>query len=315
MQGAAGGGGERGGSGRALRSRSSHGPPSFPSADNRAEGGHDKGRLYLVSTPIGNLADITYRAVEILSTVTLIVAEDTRHSRTLLDHHAIKTPSTSYHEHNEARETPRLIAKLLAGQSIALISDAGTPLISDPGSRLVQAAVTAGVPIVPIPGPSALLAALVASGLSADRFTFYGFLPRKGKERTQTLTSIIHSSITSVVYEAANRVKDTLQDLSDSGAPDRQAVVARELTKKFEDIRRGTVTGLAQQIGEELKGEVVIIVEGAPDRDVDEETLRTHLAELRAAGVTTREMVDRLMTAFGVARNVAYRLVHEHSAH
>ena len=244
----------------------------------------------------------------------LIVAEDTRHSHTLLHHHGIQTPSSPYHEHNEAREAPRLIARLLEGESIALISDAGTPLISDPGSRLVHAAITAGISVVPIPGPSALLAALVASGLSADQFTFYGFLPRKGKERSQTIAGIVRSSLTSVLYEAPNRVKATLQELAEAGTADRQAVVARELTKKFEEVRRGTVADLVQQLGETIKGEVVIVLEGAPDRDVDEETLRAHLAELRAEGVAPREMVDRLMTAFGIARNLAYRLVHERTA-
>src|SRR5215210_5453817 len=144
----------------------------------------------MVSTPIGNLGDMSHRAAEVLSSAALIIAEDTRHSRRLMDHYAIATPLSSYHEHNEAKETPRLVARLLAGDSIALVSDAGTPLISDPGSRLVSAAIEARVPVVPIPGPSSVLAALVGSGMSLDRFTFFGFLPRKGKERSETLAEI-----------------------------------------------------------------------------------------------------------------------------
>src|SRR3954470_15952016 len=159
------------------------------------------GTLYLVSTPIGNLGDITHRAVEVLSSAALIIAEDTRHSRRLLDHYEIGTPMSSYHEHNEAKETPRLVARLRAGDSIALISDAGTPLISDPGSRLVNAAIEADVPVVPIPGPSSVLAALVGSGMSLERFTFFGFLPRKGKERTEMLSDVVASHATSVLFE------------------------------------------------------------------------------------------------------------------
>src|SRR4051812_2093052 len=149
---------------------------------------------------------MTYRAVEVLSSAALVIAEDTRHSRRLLDHYRITTPLSSYHEHNEAKETPRLVARLKVGDSIALISDAGTPLISDPGSRLVDAAVAAGLAVVPIPGPSSVMAALVGSGMSLERFTYFGFLPRKGKERTETISDVVASHATAVLFEAANRV-------------------------------------------------------------------------------------------------------------
>ncbi|HMI47522.1 MAG TPA: 16S rRNA (cytidine(1402)-2'-O)-methyltransferase, partial [Gemmatimonadaceae bacterium] len=183
-----------------------------------------------MSTPIGNLGDMSHRAVEVLASAALVIAEDTRHSRRLLDHYAITTPLSSYHEHNEAKETPRLVARLRSGDSIALISDAGTPLISDPGSRLVAAALEADVSVVPIPGASSVLAALVGSGLPLERFTFFGFLPRKGKERAEIIGEIVDSRSTVVVFEAPNRVGATLEALAEAGAGERSAVVARELT-------------------------------------------------------------------------------------
>ncbi len=290
-----------------VRSRKATEPPG-----TEIRGTQCAGCLYIVSTPIGNLADITYRAVHVLSSVALIVAEDTRHSRTLLNHYHIHTPMASYHEHNEARETPRLVARLLAGDSIALISDAGTPLVSDPGSRLVQASVDALIPVVPIPGPSALLAAIVASGVPADRFAFYGFLPRKGKERTRLLAELVRSPITTVLYEAPSRVRATLHELATIGASDRHAVVARELTKKFEEIHRGTVAELAAQLGDELRGEIVIVLAGAVAAEVDEELLHAHVTEWRSEGASPRDIMDRLVHAFGVARNLAYRLAHDY---
>lgn len=269
------------------------------------------GALYLVSTPIGNLADITYRAVEILSSVTLIVAEDTRHSATLLRHYGVTTPVSSYHEHNEARETPRLVARLQGGDSIALISDAGTPLLSDPGERLVRAAVEAGVPIVPVPGPSALLAALVASGFPVDRFTFYGFLPRKGKERAETIAELVRSPVTAVLYESPNRIGATLGDLAEAGAADRPAVVGRELTKKFEELRRGTVAALTDAFQGEVRGEIVLVLAGAPQLRPDEATVRDRAAALLGAGLSPRDATDRLVQELKVPRNLAYRLVQE----
>ena len=199
------------------------------------------GALYIVSTPIGNMGDMSYRAVEVLSSAALVVAEDTRHSRRLLDHYEIRTRTSSYHEHNEARETPRLVKKLLEGDSIALITDAGTPLLSDPGARLVAAAIEAAVSVIPIPGASALLAALVASGLAGDQFTFFGFLPRRGKERLSKLAELMRLQHTAILYESPLRVGATLTELADSGAGTRPAVVARELTKRFEEFARGTV--------------------------------------------------------------------------
>ncbi|MGI8401836.1 MAG: 16S rRNA (cytidine(1402)-2'-O)-methyltransferase [Gemmatimonadaceae bacterium] len=270
------------------------------------------GALYLVSTPIGNLGDMSHRAVEVLSSAALIIAEDTRHSRRLLDHYKISTPLSSYHEHNEAKETPRLIARLRAGDSIALISDAGTPLISDPGSRLVSAAVDANVRVVPIPGASSVMAALVGSGMSLEKFIFIGFLPRKGRERGEMISEVVASHATVVMFEAANRVAATLGNLIDAGARDRPAVVARELTKQFEEFRRGSVAELAEIYKEsDPKGEVVLVVAGAEKRRVSEGELSVAARELRAQGNAPREVMDHLVTSLGAPRNLAYKIAHE----
>jgi 16S rRNA (cytidine1402-2'-O)-methyltransferase len=270
------------------------------------------GRLYVVSTPIGNLGDITVRAIETLREVSVILAEDTRHSRTLLARHDITTPVEAYHEHNEARATPGIVARLRAGESFALISDAGTPLLSDPGARLVRAAIEAGVVVSPLPGASALLAALTGAGLDAERFTFFGFLPRKGRERTAALDAIVALPHTAVVYEAANRVGDTLRDLAAHGARGRDAVVAREMTKQFEEFRRGTVDALAEYYGGSApRGEVVLLLAGAAPRQLDEGALREHAQRLRAGGASTRDIVRLLVEDHDAPRNLAYRLAHE----
>jgi 16S rRNA (cytidine1402-2'-O)-methyltransferase len=274
---------------------------------------HDAGRLYVVSTPIGNLGDFSPRAVETLAAAHAVLAEDTRHSRHLLERYGIRTPLVAYHEHNEARATPQLIARLLAGESLALISDAGTPLVSDPGARLVRAAIEAGVTVVPIPGPSALLAALVVSGIAADRFVFYGFLPRKGRERGEIMDEIGTLRHTAVLYEAPGRLAATLAELAERGnAGGRQAAVARELTKQFEEVRRGTVEELARYYeGAPPKGEVVIVLAGAPPTSLDETAARARARALRAQGATTRDVARTLIAEHGVGRNAAYRLAEE----
>jgi 16S rRNA (cytidine1402-2'-O)-methyltransferase len=271
------------------------------------------GTLYVVSTPIGNLGDFSYRAVEILTSVAAVLAEDTRHSRHLLDRYAIATPLVPYHEHNEAKTTPRLVERLLAGESLALISDAGTPLLSDPGGRLVRASIDAGVAVTAVPGASALLAALVSSGLALDRFTFIGFLPRKGSERRETIAEIVGLRHAAVLYEAPSRVADTLAQLAESGAAAREAVVARELTKQFEELRRGTVATLAAYyLGAPPRGEVVIIVAGAEAPvGASEDVLRARVAELRAEGRMPRDITLALTGEHGAPRNLAYRLAHE----
>lgn len=270
------------------------------------------GTLHLVSTPIGNLGDLSGRAIEVLGQVAAILAEDTRHSRVLTDRYEIRTPLVAHHEHNEAKSTPRLVERLVAGESLALISDAGTPLLSDPGARLVRAAIAAGVPVSPVPGASALLAALVGAGLEAERFTFYGFPPRKGRERTQLVAEIVALPHTAVLYESAERLATTLRTLADAGAGARAAVVARELTKKFEEFRRGTVEELAAYYeSHDARGEIVVLVAGAPPRTADEAELRERATALRAEGRSARDVMQHLMDTAGTPRNIAYRIAHE----
>ena len=274
----------------------------------------EPGYLYIVSTPIGNLDDISPRALATLSSVSLILAEDTRHSRRLLDRYEIRVPLASHHEHNEASSTPRLVERLTAGESMALISDAGTPLLSDPGERLVSAAIAAGVRVIPIPGPSALLAALVASGIAAERFTFFGFLPRKGRDRTAAIDELVRLQHTGVVYEAPGRVAPTLAELAARGAGARSVAVARELTKQFEEVRRGTVAELARYYQDSPpRGEVVIVLAGAEvvATVLDEDALRARAGVLLAAGSSARDVARALIAEYGVARNDAYRLAHE----
>ena len=270
------------------------------------------GRLYVVSTPIGNLGDFSFRAIETLRAVALILAEDTRHSRTLLDRYEIKTKVASYHEHNEAKMTPVLVERLAGGDDLALISDAGTPLLSDPGARLVRAAIDAGISVTAVPGASALLSALVASGVSAERFTFYGFLPRKGRERSAALAELASLRHTAVLYEAPSRVAETLGDLEAHGAGERFGVVAREMTKQYEEVRRGTVVTLrAYYSNTPPRGEVVIVLAGAEARVVDESEVRTRARELVAERHSARDVVAQLVAELGVPRNRAYEIVEE----
>jgi 16S rRNA (cytidine1402-2'-O)-methyltransferase len=271
-----------------------------------------EGCLFVVSTPIGNLRDITLRALDVLRSVDLVLAEDTRHSRHLLAHHGIDARMLSYHEHNEARATATAMARLREGRDVALISDAGTPLLSDPGARLVHAAAEAGIRVVPVPGASALLAALVAAGLSTDRFTFFGFLPRKGRERADMLRELSELPHTAVLYEAPSRVADTLAELERHGAGPRAAAVARELTKQFEEIRRGTVAELAAYYqGSSPRGEVVITLAGRTREPLAEDALRARARTLRESGLSARDIAAALVREDGAPRNLAYRLAHE----
>lgn len=282
------------------------------SGDDETPGTAAPGTLHIVSTPIGNLGDLSPRAVEVLRGVAAILAEDTRHTRVLTDRYDIHTAMLAHHEHNEAQSTPGLVARLRRGDSLALVSDAGTPLLSDPGSRLVRAAVEAGVRVSPVPGASALLAALAGAGLATDRFTFYGFLARKGGDRTRTIAEVAVLPHTAVLYEAPNRVAETLADLEAAGAGDRGAVVARELTKQYEEFRRGTVRELARYYEEhEARGEVVLLVAGASPLVLDETALRERAATLRAEGMSARDVTRVLMESQQVPRNLAYRIAHE----
>jgi len=224
-----------------------------------------RGALYVVATPIGNLEDISHRAARILEGVDCIAAEDTRTSGVLLAHLGIKKPMVSYHSYNERRRVDELVSRLRNGETVAVITDAGTPAISDPACALVRAAVEAGIRVIPIPGASAVLAALVASGLPTDRFVFEGFLPVK-KGRATRLRMLKEEPRTIVVYEAPHRVERTLHDLAET-LGDRQAVLARELTKKFEEIRRGVLSDLLEGVRRKPpKGEMVIVIQGANGR-------------------------------------------------
>jgi 16S rRNA (cytidine1402-2'-O)-methyltransferase len=272
--------------------------------------------LHLVSTPIGNLGDITYRAVEVLRAADVILAEDTRRTSVLLRHFGIEGRLISAHEHNEAARAGLVVELLREGKEVALVSDAGTPLLSDPGARLVASAVEAGFEVVPVPGASALLAALVASALPADRFTFYGFLPRKGGDRTSLLREIARSRYTAVIYESPNRVEALVTDLLDAAGPARRIAVAREITKLHEEIYRATLAEAVEHFtGRQLRGEIVVVVEGfqgeAEDPEEAAETARTMATALLAQGMAPSAVAKELRHRLGVPRNDAYQLVQE----
>ena len=221
-----------------------------------------KGILYIVSTPIGNLDDITLRALKTLRHVDLIAAEDTRRTRKLLSHFDIHTPLVSYFEHNELKKLDKLLSHMKRGKEIALVSDAGTPGISDPGYRLVQQAIESGIPVIPIPGPSAVIAAMSISGLPTDSFTFAGFLPKKGGKRRKLLEKLGDLDGTSILYESPHRLMRTLEDLLEV-CGDRQIVITRELTKAFEETIRGSIGEVINTLeGRRIKGEVTIVLAG-----------------------------------------------------
>lgn len=268
--------------------------------------------FYIVSTPIGNLADMTYRAVEVLGSVDRILAEDTRRTGILCRHYGIETPLVSAHEHNEAARAEQVVAWLDAGEELALVSDAGTPLVSDPGARLVRAAVGAGHAVVPVPGASAVLAALVAAGVDPEPFTFFGFLPRSGRVRKERLAELAALPHTGVVYESPERLTTLLDELAERSDPGRSAVVARELTKLHEEHRRGSLRELADHYRDAaVKGEVVVVVAGAEgvSDDVDAEAAaalaRALLDDGGRPSVVAKEVARRL----GVPRNRAYDIV------
>jgi 16S rRNA (cytidine1402-2'-O)-methyltransferase len=229
-------------------------------ADGRADG-----VLYIVATPIGNLEDVSARALRVLGEVAVIACEDTRHSARLLSTYGIRTPTVSYFEHNEERRVPELMERLQRGESIALISDAGTPAISDPGYRLVSAALAAGIRVAAIPGPSAVIAAISIAGLPPDRFTFEGFLPQRASARRVALTALAREPRTMVFFEAARRLEESLADMTASFGAGREAAVVREISKTFEECVRGTLAELhARFSAAETRGEIVVVVAGMP---------------------------------------------------
>lgn len=291
-------------------------PPSFPSVPAvRGAYRNRMSTLYIVSTPIGNLGDLTYRAVEVLTKVDRVLAEDTRHTSILFQRHAIRTPLVSAHAHNEAGRAARIVEWLDAGEALAIVSDAGTPLLSDPGVRIVRAALDAGHAVVPVPGASAVLAALVASGIDPEPFTFFGFTPRTGGERGERIAAIASWAHTAVIFESPRRLRRLLRDLEKACGGKRRVAVAREITKLHETFVRGTLAEAAAYYEDEaVRGEVVVIIEGAPEAAAvsgeaaaAESTAlaRSLLREGRSPSRVARE----LARTFGVARNTAYQLV------
>ena len=249
--------------------------------------------LYVVATPIGNLEDITYRAVRLLAEADLVVAEDTRRSRILLEHYDIRQPMISLHEHNEQERIPELLNRLSSGESMALISDAGTPLISDPGYRLVREAASAGVPVIPVPGPSSVTAALCVAGLPTDRFAFEGFLPARPRNRRKQLGGLAREPRTLVFFESSHRIEACLADMRETFTGARQAVICRELTKQFETVLRGSLDELIarlEQSARQRKGEFVIVIEGArePGDSLDSMDLARQLLEYLPASQAAR---------------------------
>jgi len=266
------------------------------------------GTLYVVATPIGNLEDITARALRVLREVALIAAEDTRHSRKLLNHFDIRTPLISCHEHNEQQRQEELIGRLLAGASIALISDAGTPAIADPGYRLVRACHAAGVPVAPVPGPSAILAALSAAGEPTDRFIFEGFLPARAAARDKVLQGLRNEPRTVVLYETPHRLLAALAAIAGVWGEDRPLVVARELTKLHEELFRGTAAAALAHFGaSRVRGELVLILPPVPQETPVagmEAALRQLMCE---EGMTRSAAVRQVAKAYGMARSEVYR--------
>ncbi len=271
------------------------------------------GTLYLVATPIGNLEDITYRAVRLLKEADIIACEDTRHTRKLLAHFGISKPLVSYHEHNEEQRAEELIERLREGKSVALVSDAGMPVVSDPGYRLVRRAAEEGIPVVPAPGPSAALTALAASGLPSDRFTFLGFLPPRGAQRRETLRRIAEMDTTVILFEAPHRILATLDDLRQV-AGDRAIVAAREMTKIHEEFLRGTAEEVREELARRnsIKGEFTIVIGKPPAKEApepDEQAIRAAVDEQVAAGASRMEAIKAAARRFKLPKRRVYEIV------
>jgi 16S rRNA (cytidine1402-2'-O)-methyltransferase len=272
-----------------------------------------RGILYVVATPIGNLEDITYRALRVLREAGVIACEDTRQTRKLLEHYGIATPTISYHEHNEMQRAEELLSKLEAGVTVAQVSDAGMPGISDPGYRVIKRAIDRGITVVPIPGPSALTAALVGSGLPSDAFEFRGFLPAKSGQRRTALESLRNTAHTIVVYEAPHRIREALEDVVSVLGSARPVVVARELTKIHEEFIRGTAAQvLARLLAREIKGEITLLIgpgasqsESAPTKDV-----ASRLSEImREQQIDEKSALKVLAKEQGLSKSEVYREV------
>jgi 16S rRNA (cytidine1402-2'-O)-methyltransferase len=273
------------------------------------------GILYIVATPIGNLEDITLRAIRTLKEADVIAAEDTRHTQVLLKHFAINTPLTSFHEHNERAKTAQLVTRLERGESIALVSDAGTPAISDPGYRLVVAAIGAGIRVIPIAGPSALIAALSAAGLPTDGFDFRGFLPARKQERRSKLQELRDGRYTMVFYETPHRLQESLDDVREI-LGDRRMVLAREVTKLHEEFLRGRISEVIGEVSRrEIRGEMTLVIEGCSDSNAtSEEALREEIDKLKGEGMRVKEIAEIVGEKYGYSKREIYRLAIEQTA-
>lgn len=272
-----------------------------------------KGRLYLCATPIGNLEDITLRALRILKEVDLIAAEDTRHTQKLLNHFEIAKPLTSYFEHNKREKGPLLINMLLEGKDIALVTDAGTPGVSDPGADLVRLCIDADVQVVPIPGPSAMLGALVVSGLPTNHFSFYGFWPREKGSRDHFWTDVRKQRSTLIFYEAPHRLLKTLQSML-TVLGNRQAAAARELTKRYEEVVRGKLSDLLAHFVEQApRGEFTLVIGGAAEEDIQKEDRaelpdpQEHVKQLIVEGVSKKEAIKRVAVIHNIPKREVYQ--------
>ena len=272
------------------------------------------GTLYVVATPLGNLGDLSPRAADTLKRVAAVAAEDTRHSKPLLHHVGSKAELISFHEHSSDRALERILRILTDGRDVALITDAGTPAISDPGVDLVAAARERGIPIVTMPGPTAVAASLAVSGIPGDRYLFLGFLPRKGSDRRRLLSTAASSEWTVVMFEAPNRVTQLLADLAEVCGPERQAAVSRELTKVFEETRAGTLQELSEHYAEApVRGEVTVVLSGTGKQRVQEPPPDpgARAKALLAEGLSRKDAANKLAEETGISRNAAYRLVNE----
>ena len=274
------------------------------------------GQLYLVPTPIGNLEDMSFRCINSLKEATIIASEDTRNTQKLLNHFEITTPQISFHEHNYKERIPQFIARLEAGEMIAQVSDAGMPSISDPGHELVEACIEAGIKVVALPGPTAGITALIASGLVPQPFTFYGFLPRKKKEQIETLEQLKTAIPTQIFYESPHRITTTVKHFSEVFGEERKAVVCRELTKLHEEYLRGTLAELRDYLAEHtLKGECCLLVEGADESELKDNTdlklsIKEHIDVLMNTGSSSKEAIKEVAKLRGLKKQDVYKEYH-----
>ncbi len=274
---------------------------------------NNPGTLYLCATPIGNLEDMTFRALRVLREAAVVAAEDTRHTRKLFSHFDIHTPLVSYHEHNKSTRGPELVARLLAGENVAVVSDAGLPGVSDPGADLVRLALAAGVPVTPVPGPNAALTALVASGLDSGMFLFVGFLPRAAKKRRELLASLAALPYTLIFYESPHRLTATLAELA-GALGDRPAAIGRELTKKFEEFVRGSLLGLGAHFAAHApRGEFTLAVAGGTEQTAPAagppDDPAAAVAALVAGGMAKKEAIRQVAVRSGLPRRTVYQAV------